>query len=133
MLARVELDKGQRGESMRLTKLPNTICLLLMTAFSAPCLRAQDTNDSSAGRSGTAPRSSADKYHAHAKHAGVNIGADMQSHKEVSKEFAADVNLCCLVVQVAVYPQKEKPLYVSMDDFSLIVGGTDTPVSAAGV
>ena len=114
---------------MRLTKLSVSISLLLSTlAFSALSLRAQGTDDSSVSRTGTAPRTSADKYHAHAKHGGVNIGAELLTRKEVSKEFAADVNRCCLVVQVALYPQKDELLNVSLDDFTLIVGGTDTPV-----
>lgn len=114
---------------MRLTKLSVSIPLLLATlAFSALSLRAQDTNDSSVAQGGTAPRSSADKYHAHAGRWGVSIGAELLTRKEVSKEFAADVNHCCLAVEVAVYPRKDEPLNVSLDDFSLIVGGTDTPV-----
>jgi hypothetical protein len=114
---------------MRLTKLSLSISLLLATlAFSAPSLRAQDANHSSVGQGGTAPRSSADKYPAHAKQGDVSIGAKLLTHKEVSKEFAADVNHCCLVVEVAVYPQKDEPLNVSLDDFTLIVGGTGTPV-----
>jgi hypothetical protein len=46
----------------------------------------------------------------------------------VSQEFAARLNRCCLVVQVAVYPKKDESLEVSLDDFTLIVGDTDTPV-----
>jgi hypothetical protein len=57
----------------------------------------------------------------------VSIGAELPTRKEVSKEFAADVNRCCLVVRVAVYPQKYELLNVSLDDFTLIVGGS-TPV-----
>ena len=114
---------------MRLAKLSVIVSLLLpILAFSALSLRAQATDDSSVERRGTAPRSSADKYHAHAKHRGVSIGAELLTRKEVSKEFAADVKRCCLVVQVAVYPEKDEPLNVSLDDFTLIVGGTDTPI-----
>jgi hypothetical protein len=58
----------------------------------------------------------------------VSIGAELLTRKRVSKEFAADVNRCCLVVQVALYPKKDEPLNVSLDDFTLIVGGADTPV-----
>jgi hypothetical protein len=114
---------------MRLTKL-SVIAPLLLTTLTFPALsfRAQDTDDSSVGRRGTAPRSSSEKYKAHAKHGGVSIGAELLTRKEVSKEFAADVNRCCLVVQVAVYPQKDELLNVSLDDFTLVVGGTEAPV-----
>jgi hypothetical protein len=56
------------------------------------------------------------------------MGAELLTRKQVSKEFAADVNRCCLVVLVAVYPQKDELLNISLDDFTLIVGDTDTPV-----
>jgi hypothetical protein len=114
---------------MRLTELL-VIAFLLLTTLALPAgsSRAQDTDDSSAGRRGTAPRSSADKYQAHANRGDVNIGADLLTHKEVAKEFAADVNRCCLVVRVAVYPKKDEPLDVSRDDFTLVVGETETPV-----
>jgi hypothetical protein len=121
---------------MRLTKLSVGISLLVATlVFSARSLRAQGTNDSSVAQAGTAPRSSADKYHAHAEHLGVSIGAELLTRKEVSKEFAADMNHCCIVVQVAVYPRKDEPVNISRDDFKLTVEGTDTPVrsQSAGV
>jgi hypothetical protein len=114
---------------MRLTKLSVIVPVLLTTlAFSLPSLRAQDTEDSSVGRRGTAPRRSAEKYHSHAEFAGVRIGAELLTRKEVSKEFAADVNRCCLVLRVAVYPNKDELLSVSLDDFTLTVGETDTPI-----
>jgi hypothetical protein len=114
---------------MRLTKLSVVVSLLLTAlALSAVSLRAQDTDDSPVGRNGTAPRRSADKYHAHAEFEGVSIGAELLTRKEVSKEFAADLNRCCLVVRVAVYPKKDELLVVSLDDFTLTVGETDTPV-----
>ena len=121
---------------MRVTKLSVSISLLVAAlVLSALSVRAQDTNDSSVAQGGTAPRISADKYHAHAEHQGVSIGAELLTRKEVSKEFAVDVNHCCLVVQVAVYPQKDEPLNVFRDDFKLTVEGTDTPVrpQSAGV
>ena len=114
---------------MRLTKL-SLFDFLLLTALTFPTqsFRAQDTDDSYSGRRGTAPRSSADKYHSHATNDGVGIGAELLTRKEVSQEFAAGLNRCCLVVQVAVYPKKDEPLDVSLDDFALIVGEIDIPV-----
>jgi len=114
---------------MRWTKLSVVVSLLLTTlAFASLSLRAQDTDDSPVGRGGTAPRRSADKYNAHAEFEGVSIGAELPTRKEVSKEFAADVNRCCLVVRVAVYPKKDEELVVSRDDFTLTVGETGTPI-----
>ena len=86
---------------MRLTKLSATFSVLITAlAFSALSLRAQNPDVSSAARSGTAPRSSADEYHARATQGGVNVGAELLTRQEVSKEFAADMNSCCLVVEV---------------------------------
>ena len=51
----------------------------------------------------------------------------MLTRKEVSKEFAAEVNRCCLVVQVALYPKFGEPLNLSLDDFTLIVRDTEAP------
>ena len=114
---------------MRLTKLSISISLLLATLiFSALSLPAQDTNGSSTAQGGTAPRTSADRYPAHAKQGDVSIGAALLTRKQVSKEFAADVNHCCVVVEVAVYPRKDQPLNVFLDDFKLTVEGTGTPV-----
>jgi hypothetical protein len=114
---------------MRLTRLSVIAPLLLTTlAIPAPSLRAQDADDSSAGRRGTAPRTSSEKYKAHANYGGASIGAELLTRKEVSKEFASDLNRCCLVVQVAVYPERDGLLNVSLDDFTLIVEGSDRPV-----
>lgn len=114
---------------MRLTKFL-LLASLLLSALTFPALSVgtQDPEDSSGGRRGTALRSSAEKYHAHAKHAGVSVGAELLTPKQVAKEFAANVNRCCLVVQVAVYPNKDELLAVSLDDFTLIVAGSETLV-----
>jgi hypothetical protein len=114
---------------MRLARFSVIISLLLPTlAFSARSLRAQDTVDSSVALRGTAPRRAPEKYHAHATFEGVSIGAELLTRKEVAKEFAANVNRCCLVVRVALYPKKDELLSVSLDDFTLTVAGTDTPI-----
>ncbi len=81
---------------------------------------------SSAAPRGTAPRSSAGRYHANAQHDGVAIGAELLSAEQTRKTFVSDVNNCCLVVEVALYPQKDKPLRVAGYDFTLSIVGTDT-------
>ena len=73
----------------------------------------------SAGPKGTVPRADADQYQAHAQRDGVTIGATLLNATQVRKAFVSNVNRCCLVVEVAFYPQKNKPLKVSVDDFIL--------------
>jgi len=105
------------------------LATLLLTTLAFPALSfcGQDPGDSPAERGGTAPRPSAERYHAHAQRAGVNVGAELLTPKEVSKRFAAELNRCCLVVEVAVYPKTGEPLQVSPADFTLVVETTDTP------
>jgi hypothetical protein len=47
------------------------------------------------------------------------IGASLLTHKELKKIFATDVNKCCLVVEVALYPTKDNFVKISLDDFML--------------
>jgi len=83
---------------------------------------------------GTVPRASAEKYAAHAEQNGSSLGARLLSAKEARKEFATDVDQCCMVVEVALYPQKDGMLEVSLTDFVLRITGQDIgskPTSAA--
>lgn len=68
---------------------------------------------------GTVPRPSADKYAAHAEHDGINIGATLLTTKQTRQAFSSEVNRCCLVVEVALYPQKDGRVEVSLNDFAL--------------
>lgn len=114
---------------MRPTKLSSFLPLALIAISISPvALQAQEKDTSSDTQRGTAPRSSADKYKKHGSHGNVSIGAELLTRKEVSKEFAADLNSCCVVVQIAVYPTESSPLTLSRDDFSLTVEGTDVPM-----
>jgi hypothetical protein len=80
---------------------------------------------------GTVARSAALKYPAHAEQDGVAMGAVLLTSQEARKDFVSDVNHCCLVVEVALYPQKGQNLDVSLNDFSLRTMGTDSAVKAA--
>jgi hypothetical protein len=85
---------------------------------------------------GTAPRSSADKYRTHAERDGLAMGAELLTASQTHKVFTSDVNRCCLVVEVAFYPPKNKPLSVSLDDFTLQAAGNENavkPLSARAV
>jgi hypothetical protein len=101
--------------------------VLMGLAISAACLLG---NAAAEGQSsepkGIAPRDTAEKYPAHAQHEGVAIGAKLLTAEEARKTFVSNVDACCLVLEVGLYPQKDKPLDVSFDDFKLRVVGTDT-------
>lgn len=89
------------------------------------------TSFAHAGSRGIAPRSSATAYPTHADTAGVQIGARLLTGGDARKALVSDVNNCCLVVEVAVYPQKDKPLTLSLNDFSLQLAGYDTEAKAS--
>jgi hypothetical protein len=74
---------------------------------------------------GTVPRNSAAEYQAHSKAQGAGIGARVLTSKEVHHAFSTDLNECCVVVEVAIYPATGQSLNVSLNDFSLQVGNTD--------
>ena len=77
---------------------------------------------------GTVPKTSADRYPAHAEHDGTKIGVALMSPDEVRKVFGFDVDRSCLIVEVALYPPNDKGRNVSPGDFSLRVAGTKTAV-----
>lgn len=74
---------------------------------------------------GTVPRASADSYPAHTVHDGLSVGATLLTADQVRKAFASDLNRCCLVVEVAFYPEKDNAVTVSLNDFALRVSGSD--------
>ena len=76
---------------------------------------------------GTVARSTALKYPAHTEH-GVAMGAVLLTSREARSNFVSDLNHCCLVVEVAMYPQQGQPVEVSLNDFSLRTIGTDHAV-----
>lgn len=77
-----------------------------------------------AGHKGTVPRADASRYAAHAAQDGATIGAELLSAERVKRAFVSEVNNCCLVVEVAVYPEKGSSLEIALDDFTLRVPGT---------
>lgn len=74
---------------------------------------------------GTVPRTSADKYDAHAEQNDVAVGASVLTPKQVRKVFTTDVTRCCVVVEVALYPQKDGRIEVSLNDLTLRVVGQE--------
>jgi hypothetical protein len=83
------------------------------------------------GPRSTVPRSGAEKYAAHAKAGNAAIGATLLTSKDVRKTFSADLNRCCRVVEVGLYPFKGEPIDVSTGDFILRLAGTETAVRAS--
>jgi hypothetical protein len=88
-----------------------------------------------AGRRGTVPRISVQEYSAHAQRSGIGVGAVLPTTKQTRKKFAADVNRCCVVVETAFYPAKEKGLDVALDDIMIETeaDGLVRPISARAV
>lgn len=74
---------------------------------------------------GTVPRANAENYPAHTLRDGTGIGAVLLTREQMRKAFASDIDRCCVVVEVALYPQKGSQVNISMDDFVLRVGGSD--------
>lgn len=74
---------------------------------------------------GTVPRASAESYPAHTMRDGTGMGAVLLTREQTRKVFASDIDRCCLVIEVAFYPQKGRQVNISMNDFVLRVGGSD--------
>ena len=88
-----------------------------------------------AGSKGITPKNSADAYPAHAQVSGTGIGARLLSDGDARKALVSDVNRCCMVVEVALYPQKDKPMALAVSDFSLklVQSGSETKASSGTV
>jgi len=83
-----------------------------MTLFLAASMVAQ-------GPKGTEPRLAVANYPTHAEVDGVAVGASRLTSEQAQRTFVSDVNRCCVVVEVALYPTKDKPLTISLNDFVL--------------
>jgi hypothetical protein len=77
------------------------------------------------GPKGTEPRLAATGYGAHTEINGIAVGASLLTPDQARRNFASDVNRCCLVVEIAFYPPKDKPVNVSLNDFVLRIKDTD--------
>jgi hypothetical protein len=72
---------------------------------------------------GTVPKPAVSQYRSHAERNGVGVGATLLTSDQVHKAFAANVNHCCLVVEVAFYPKQNSPLDLSLDDLTMRATG----------
>ena len=114
---------------MRLLRIFSlSLLFVILPTFCAIVAPGQEQRDPPSNRGAIAPHSAADKYRAHGEQSGVSVGAELLTRKEVAKEFAAELNGCCLVVLVAVYPKKDEPLDLTPSDFTLAIEGTETRV-----
>jgi hypothetical protein len=88
-----------------------------------------------AGPKGTVPRSSADQYPLHAQDSSASLGAKLLSREEARKAFVSDLNRCCMVVEIALYPDQATSLNVSLNDFALRTknGASATKPSSAKI
>jgi hypothetical protein len=80
---------------------------------------------------GTVPRASFDRYALHAAQDGVGIGVVLLAPEQARKQFVSDVNRCCVVLEVALYPDRDKTLNVSLNDFAISAGGSETAAKPA--
>ena len=84
-----------------------------------------------AGPKGTVPRSAATQYPLHGQGDGFSIGARLLSREEARKTFVSNLNSCCISVEIAVYPDKTKPLNLSLNDFALRVKNAESATKAS--
>lgn len=94
-----------------------TLGLAALTILTLPLLAT--------GPQGTVPRGMALEYPAHAQANGAAIGARLLTAKQVHSNFSTDLNSCCAVVEVALYPAQGKSIDVSLNDFALQAANTD--------
>jgi hypothetical protein len=57
---------------------------------------------------------------------GVAVGAKLLNREEARKSFVSDVNSCCTVIEIAVYPDKTKLVNLSLNDFVLRARKTES-------
>jgi hypothetical protein len=84
-----------------------------------------------AGPKGTVPRATVERYPINTVREGIGVGVVLLSQEQVRKTFVSDVDRCCVVAEIALYPAKDKALEVSLNDFALRTGGTETATKPA--
>ncbi len=109
---------------------PTGLLFLISASADRQLLRAQDSQQKPEKAAGIAPRATASKYRTHAEHDGLSLGAELLTNKQAIAALAADVNLCRLVVQLAVFPKKDEARNLSLGDFMLVEMATGKPLHA---
>jgi len=90
--------------------------------------QGQQQNQADGTSKGIKPRASAENYASHAEAKGIAMGATLLTPDEVRRDFTVDLNSCCIVLEVAVFPENGQNLEIARKDFSLRVTGTSTAV-----
>jgi hypothetical protein len=103
------------------------LSLLPFLLLASLLLRAQNTTTPAKKLDGNLPRDSAEKYPAHADRDTFSLGAELLLKKDVTSTFHSDLNHCCLVVLVAVYPKNNAAMVLSFADFTLVEVKTNAP------
>jgi hypothetical protein len=104
---RGEIGQAQHRQEQNVRKIISTFTVLLLVSGAL------------AGPKGTVPRASADQYPVHAQENGISLGAKLLSREKARRTFVSDVNRCCMVLEVALYPGNASSLNVSLNDFAL--------------
>ena len=81
-----------------------------------------------ANSEGTRPHSEASKYPISVEKDGFKLGARLLSKLEVTQAFVTDLNRGYVVVEVALYPDKDE-IDVAGTDFTLQISGIDADLS----
>ncbi len=97
-------------------------------AQQGPTATEQGEHDAGTTAKGITARASAARYTVHAQLQGVEVGATQLTSDEVRKIFDTDLNSCCLVFEVAVYPAKGETSEITRKDFTYRVVGTDITI-----
>jgi hypothetical protein len=79
-------------------------------------------------RAGLRPRPSRDDYTARAGNKQLTVAAALLSNEQVNNAFATELAGNYIVIEVAVYPEKEGSLDLRQDDFVLRIGRSRTLV-----
>ena len=77
------------------------------------------------------PEPAATDYPAHSERDGISIGVRLLTPDQVQHAIVADLKRCCLVIEIAVYPSKKKPIVILPEEFSLRIVGADKTIKPA--
>src|ERR1019366_951530 len=102
-----------------------------MSSFRLAPIAAFVLSTALAAFGGTEPAASVSQYPAHAERDGTSIDVRLLTPDQLQHEIAADLKHCCLVVEIAVYPSKNKPIAILPEEFSLHIAGTDKTIKPA--
>ena len=111
------------------------LAIIIFVGAQQPASQPQDQStkaaESESVSSGTKPRAAADAYQIHTQIPDFAIGATLLTPDDVNHEFTSNLNGCCLVVEIGIYPAEGKSLEIARKNFVLHVSGTKKAEPAA--